>query len=269
MPELPEVEGFKSYFNRTSTRKKIIDISVKTASLIKKTSATKLRELLQGKSFQKATRKGKFLIIPIAHDPHKLIIHFGMTGSLDYAKQDNLLSEDKKYGQVIFSFKNNHALVWINKRKFGKIYVVKNNNEVNTLKTMGPDALAITKQAFLKLLASKKTKNVKSFLMDQKDIAGIGNEYSNEILFQAGIAPTHSIKSLTASQQAKIYSTMKSVLKKAISLRKIPYKKYPRSWLLAHVKEIRDMKCPKNSKHSLKRKTIGGRTAIYCPIDQK
>lgn len=269
MPELPEVEGFKSYLNRTSTRKKIADVSVKTASLLKKTSATKLRSLLHGKSFQKAQRKGKFLIVPISGDPHFLVFHFGMTGSFDYAKHAQLSDEDKKYGQVIFIFGNNHALVWINKRKFGKIYLVKDINEIKTIKKMGPDALSFTKKEFIELLKSKQKKNVKSFLIDQGDIAGIGNEYSNEILFQAGIAPTHSIKSLTSAQRSKLYTTMKSILKKAISLRKIPYKTYPKSWLLAHQKEIRDMKCPKHSKHTLKRKTIGGRSAIYCPIDQK
>lgn len=270
MPELPEVEGFKRYFNRTSNNKKIVTVTCKTASLLKKVSPAQAQKILAGHSFKTASRRGKFLISPIKNSPYTIVFHFGMTGSLDVAPKNKLSDEDKKYGQLIFNFSDGTALVWINKRKFGRVYLVTDINEIKILKTMGPDALNISQTDFLALLDDKKTSVIKTLLMDQSKIAGIGNEYSNEILYQAGILPQRKIASLSSPERKKIYTTMRKVLKKAIALRTLPSStNLPNSWLLTHIKVLRDMRCPKNKDHVLVRKTIGGRSAIYCPIDQK
>ncbi len=268
MPELPEVETFKKYFDYTSLHQKITGVTCKSASLIKKATCKDVKKELTGKSFTSAQRKGKFLIADIKGSTYKLIFHFGMTGSLAYGKKDNLDAKEKKYAQFIVSFPKDYELLWIDKRKFGKIYLVKNVDEVKTLAKMGPDALKLTKQQFLKLLKDKESKNVKAFLMDQEDIGGIGNNYSNEILFQAGIYPHNKIKKLNKKERENLYDVMKKVLKKAISLKPTgdsSYDKFPNSWLLSHKK---DMKCPNNPKHKLTKSTIAGRSAIYCKADQ-
>lgn len=269
MPELPEVEGFKQYFNRTSSNKKIVSVTCKTPSLLKKVTPAQAQKILETHQFGAATRRGKFLIVPIKNSPYTIVFHFGMTGSLDFVPNSKLSQEDKKYGQLTFTLSDGSALVWINKRKFGRVYLVTNTNEIKTLKTMGPDALSISQKDFLDLLNDKKTGVIKTLLMDQSKIAGIGNEYSNEILYQAGILPQRKIASLSLTERKKIFSTMQRVLKKAIQLHTPPFTNLPKSWLLAHIKVLRDMKCPKNKKHKLVRKKIGGRSAIYCPIDQK
>lgn len=265
MPELPEVETFKRYFNHTSLHQQLEKVSCKTASLVKKVSCRKLNQILSGKEFSNSYRRGKFLIAKVKGSNYNIVFHFGMTGSLQYGKKENLTKKDTKYAQVIFTFKNNYQLLWINIRKFGKIYVVKELDEVSTLKKMGPEALDISKKDFMHLLSKKENKNVKSFLMSQSDIAGIGNDYSNEILFQAAIHPKTKIKSLRKAKREILYSTMKKVLKKAISI-KPPEGDFPKPWLLAH--KYTDMKCPKNPKHILKKSTVAGRSAIYCPEHQ-
>ncbi len=116
--------------------------------------------------------------------------------------------------------------------------------------------------------------------MDQSIIAGIGNEYSDEILFQAGIDPHHTIQELSKLDLIKLYKKMRTVLSYASKVRvnhlgAMGHKffsqqdrtLFKRSYLQAH-RHI-DMICPKNARHTLKRTTIAGRTTYYCPIDQK
>ncbi len=266
MPELPEVESFKKIFER-ALNKKISDVTCKTPSLLKKITAKKFSTLLIGKSFSSVTRKGKFLITKLTGTEYMVIFHFGMTGWLEYKKNADFSDEDKKYGQIIFFLPSGYALLFLDKRKFAKVYVVHTIDEIKTLKDMGPDALSISEKDFLSLLDAKRKSNIKAVLLDQSSIAGIGNEYSNEILFQAKIDPNRKIGSLSAAEKKTIYTKMRTVLKKAITLGGV--KKLPKSWLLYHLKIVRDMRCPKNSAHKLIRKTIGGRSAIYCPVDQK
>ena len=117
--------------------------------------------------------------------------------------------------------------------------------------------------------------------MDQSIISGIGNEYSDEILFQSGIDPHHTVKDLSSAQLKKIYLQMKKVLKYAIALRKKNVTKlsqgrmfsahdnilFKSSYLQAH--RHTDMLCPKDKTHKLKKVIIGGRSSYYCPKDQK
>jgi formamidopyrimidine-DNA glycosylase len=150
---------------------------------------------------------------------------------------------------------------------------------IKELKNLGPDALKITRQQFDALAEKNKAKNIKAFLMDQSIIAGIGNEYSDEILFQVGIDPHHTVKDLSKATLTKLYKNMLSVLKYAIQVRikhmdamgrqffsKEDRGLFKSTYLQAH-RHI-DMICPKNKKHKLKRVTIAGRTTFYCPEDQ-
>ena len=158
--------------------------------------------------------------------------------------------------------------------------MLKNIDEIKGLSTLGVDALNISKKEFLELMATYPTKNVKALLMDQSILAGIGNEYSDEILFQSGIDPHHKIRDLSKIECSKIYVQMKRILKYAIALRIKDIKKIPEqnflsnkdratfksSYLQAH--RHTDMLCPKNKNHRLKKVTIAGRSTYYCPKDQ-
>jgi formamidopyrimidine-DNA glycosylase len=101
--------------------------------------------------------------------------------------------------------------------------------------------------------------------MSQRKIAGIGNEYSDEILFRAHINPHKKIGSLSKKEKTKLYNIAQDTLKRAIDAGP-PYGKMNKSWLIAHRK---DLICPKNKKHKLVKEKIAGRTAIFCPEHQK
>ncbi len=270
MPELPEVEHFKHIFSH-ALKKKITDITCNAPLLLKKITPKKFSDLLIGKSFSKVVRKGKFLIATLAGSECFVVMHFGMTGWLEYKKQSDFDDTDKRFGQIIFALPSGYALLLLDKRKFAKVYVVHDPNEIKTLKKMGVDALTISAKDFSALLDKKKSRVIKTVLMDQSLIAGIGNEYSNEILYQAKIDPARKCGTLTPAEIKRIYTEMRAILRKAISFGGSigNAEKLPPSWLLYHIKTSRDMRCPHNKEHLLKRKTIGGRSAIYCPIDQK
>ena len=207
-----------------------------------------------------------------------IIMHFGLTGGLAYKKHAD---EKVKYAKVIFIFSDGSALHWTNRRKFGSIWMVKDLNTITGLQNIGPNPLKLTQAQFIKLAKEHANKNVKSFFMDQNIISGIGNEYSDEILFQAGIDPHRTIEDLSKSDLTRLYKKTQEILKYSINLRKKYLKKmdeiqyfsnadrstFKPSYLQAH--RHTDNKCPKNSTHTLKKVKIGGRSAYYCPKDQK
>lgn len=264
MPELPDVTYFKRCIDRTVLHKKITALHCGDERVFKNMNCQGLGRVLKGERFIETKRYGKFLIINLADSGKKLVLHFGMTGNISYLEGEAKTEEEKKYSQLTIEFDDESRLFWINKRLLGSVYLVDNIDEIATIKEMGPDALELSESLFLKLLSDHERKNIKAFFMDQKDIAGLGNEYSNELLFQAGIDPHRKIRDLSKSERKKIHKVMRDVLGQAIKIG-VPAKPLPDEWLLAHRD---DMTCPKNVKHNLKKETIAGRTAIYCPVHQ-
>ena len=263
MAESPMVERFKHYFKKTSLDKKIDRVVSKNDKLLVGGSVDEISKILKGKTFKDARRRGKFLIADTSSD-YKVIFHFGLTGSLFYKKAED--KKGKAYTRIIFVFENGDELEWANKEGFGRVYVIQDPLEVKTLSTMGPEAVEITPKEFDALLKEKDRSNVKTFLMDQKIVAGIGNLYANEILFQAGIHPTKKISELTVAERKTLYKAMRGVLKKAMGLKVVEGEDiYHKGRLLGR----RSMVCTKNPQHELKKIRIGGRITVFCPEHQK
>ena len=265
MPELPNVEFLKRYFKNNSLHKKIIDIKCEAKSLIKKIDFKDFKKKLIGKSFKDAWRRGKFLIIEVSGMNEKLIFHFGMSGDLHYIKQGKERRGEDRFTRLCFKFANGYELRWLNMRKLGKIYLTE-SKKIKLIEEIGPEPLELSEDGFLKLLANYQQKNLKAFLMDQRNIAGIGNVYSDEILFQAKISPHRKIEDLTQKEKKLLFQKTRYVLTKAtkdlISLRE-----FPKSWLEPH--RHTDLICPRNKNHKLIREIIAGRSAIFCSICQK
>lgn len=266
MPELPDLESFKKYFKQTSLNQKIVNIECEAKELIKKISFKNFKKKLIGKSFKNAWRRGKFLIIEVKKIPEKLILHFGMTGNLHYIRQGAPKTGQDRFSRLIFKFASGFELRWINIRKLGKVYLVKNLNEIKLLREMGPEPLTLSKSEFFKLLNGHSKKNIKAFLLDQRNIAGIGNIYSDEILFLAKISPHRKIESLSSKLKEKLYFSIQTILKLALE-RNLPRGLVPRSWILFNRKE--EASCPRNRNHQLKREIIAGRSVLWCPKCQK
>ena len=277
MTELPEVEAFAYYLEKHALDKVIQNILIKDSAVIKKITPEKFIEILTSQKFTHVTRKGKYLVLDLSNSTKKLIMHFGLTGTLDYEKSS---TKPDKFTKVIFEFNNGYSLEWIDKRKFGKLWLVDSISTIAGLTKLGPDPLHLTKKKFIEILLDHKNMNIKAFLMNQNIISGIGNEYSDEILYQAGIDPHYKIDAIPANKYSLIFRKTIEVLIYATQLRKKgiedlhgqPFfsvadtQHFKSSYLQAHRKS--DRLCPNNKNHKLKTAKIAGRTSYYCPEDQ-
>jgi formamidopyrimidine-DNA glycosylase len=260
MPELPDVETFKCYLDATSLHQRIDDVEVRNAYVLKDVSARELARRLKGHRFESSRRHGKHLFVH-ANEDLWLRLHFGMTGSLRYFGN---AEQAPTHTRVLFIFTNNHRLAFDDQRQFGQIGLLKDVDEFLKERALGPDALDLDLGGFQKILG-KRRGAVKSILMNQRLIAGIGNIYADEILFRARIHPAIEISRLSSKALTKLFRAMRYILEKAIAA-KADVNQMPKSWLLPH--RGKGGKCPRCGRE-LKSSKIGGRTAWFCAHCQR
>ena len=260
MPELPEVETFKRYLDSTSLHQRIAGVEVRDAYVLKGVSARELARRLKGERFESSRRHGKHLFVRTDGDLW-LRSHFGMTGSLRYFKDQE---RAPRHTRVLFVFANAHRLAFEDQRKFGEVGLLKDVEEFLKKRALGPDALDISLPQF-KEIFGKHRGAVKTILLNQKLIAGIGNIYADEILFHARIHPATEFGRLGEKTVGKLFRATRYILKKAIEA-KADMDRMPKSCLLPHRGE--GGKCPRCGR-KLKSATIGGRTAWFCTHCQK
>jgi len=260
MPELPDVESFKRYLDATSLHQRIAHVDVLSAYVLKGISARELAQRLKGCCFESSRRHGKHLFVRTDGDVW-LRLHFGMTGSLRYFKDEE---KAPPHTGVLFIFARDYRLAFDDQRKFGEVGLIKNVDEFLEKRALGPDALDIDLAEFKKMF-TKHRGAVKSILMNQQSIAGIGNIYADEILFHARIHPATQIARLCYKDRRHLFRAMRHVLEKAVHYQ-ADADRMPKTWLLSH-REKRG-KCPRCGR-SLKSSTIGGRTAWFCPHCQR
>jgi formamidopyrimidine-DNA glycosylase len=184
-----------------------------------------------------------------------------MSGSLDYSKNNK---QPPRHTRVLFVFATKHSLAFDDQRQFGQIGLLKDVDEFLKKHGLGPDALEIDLREFKKILG-KHRGAVKSVLLKQKLIAGIGNIYADEILFHARLHPATEMSRMSDKALTKLFRTTHFVLEKAIAARADAHQ-MPKSWLLPH--RGKGGKCPRCGT-KLKSAKIGGRTAWFCPNCQK
>jgi formamidopyrimidine-DNA glycosylase len=265
MPELPEVETFKGYLDATSLRQRITAVDVRSAYVLKGVSARELARRLKGRRFESSCRHGKHLFIRADGDVW-LRLHFGMTGFLRYFKDEKKVPRPAsaeatagRHARVVFVFEKDWRLAFDDPRMFGEIGLVKDVDEFLKKRGLGPDALDVDLAQFKNILA-KHRGAVKSILLNQKLIAGIGNIYADEILFRVRIHPATQTPALKEKAVAKLFRATRYILEKAIAA-KADVDRMPKSWLLPH--RDKGGKCPRCGRE-LKSATIGGRTAWFC-----
>jgi formamidopyrimidine-DNA glycosylase len=258
MPELPDVEVFRMYVDTTALHKKIRRAKLTDTGLLAGSSSAKLKRRLKGAAFQATRRHGKHLGVHLDTDAW-LMLHFGMTGGLDYAKADSDLPE---HSRLVLGFDNGFRLVYVNQRKLGRIRLADDFDAFIAEEALGPDALEIGREPFVELLSDGRG-TLKARLMNQSLIAGLGNVYTDEILFQAEIDPGTSVADVTPDAAADLWRTMRRVLRTAIDRRARP-EQFPESWLTPHRGEEQCPRC----RGALKQAKISGRTSRYCPACQ-
>lgn len=259
MPELPDVEQFKKYADATALNQQIDDVEFKDKRMLA-SSAQNIKKALKDHKFINTKRIGKFLLLETDDNMHHwLVLHFGMTGELDYFKDD----EQPKYSRMLIHFKNGYHLALNDRRLLGKIDLADNPESYQKKKDLGPDALEISENEFRKIFENKKGK-IKPVLMDQHLVTGIGNIYADEILFQSKIHPEKKINEIDEKQFSTLYKKMKMVLKTAIRKDADP-KKFPEDFLIPN-RKARGI-CP-HCNGKVKKIRVSGRGTYFCPSCQ-
>lgn len=221
MPELPEVETIRRDLEREVLKKRINDIQVYLPRLIRTPSVSQFKTRLKEKFIKTVQRKGKYLLC-FLNNGESLIFHLGMSGSLLYQKnaKDIIPKIKNKHNHLIFFFEDKSIMIYNDVRQFGKIWLIKAGENLAELESLGWEPLddSFTLKNFMEVIQSKKG-NIKSLLMNQKIIAGIGNIYANEILFRSSIHPLRKGNSLTVNEMRKLYLTIKEILGEAVGAR--------------------------------------------------
>lgn len=258
MPELPEVETFKRYLDETSLKQLITNIKV-TDERILRTEVKYLKKITIGKKFESTIRHGKYLLVYL--NPKFLVMHFGMSGDLEYY---NNKDDPPKFSKVIFQFKNGFSLAYISIRMFGKVSIVNSFEEFVENKKLGPDAYKMSFEEFQRAV-KRRSAIAKNALLNQSFIAGVGNIYSDEILFRTKIHPRTNINSLSDNKVKELYGNIIDVLEFGIK-KKGDLSTYPDEFLIPHRKK--EEKCPICNTDVI-RIEISGRHGFFCPSCQK
>ena len=213
MPELPEVEIFRQVADSCRGRA-INQASIADPGILEGIPAQDLERRLKGESLRSSRRHGKHLFLELS-GAGTLAMHFGMNGSLKLVSESE---PDPSYARLQLYFEKGDRLVYVNPRQLGRVSLAENAEAFIAETDLGPDVLdaAFNSHAFVAILASNK-RDIKSVLMDQALMAGIGNIYSDEILFQARLFPGTAANQLKGKRATELFRAMRKTLQSAIN----------------------------------------------------
>jgi formamidopyrimidine-DNA glycosylase len=266
MPELPEVETIKRELEKAIINKKIIDVIVNNAKVIREPEKEKFIKELKNVKFKQIIRKGKLLILGLSSGKF-LTIHLKMTGQLVYPGNG-------EKSRVSLKLSNGKLLDFNDSRLFGELKIVDHWQDLKFIKELGPEPFEIDAKKFSTMLKNRKTK-IKVLIMDQKFISGIGNLYANEALFRAKIDSRRQVNTLSEKEKELLFKEIKNVLTQAIKYGGSSVESYVRvsgkKGTYARFHQVYDRKGEKCFKcgGKIQRISLGGRGTYFCPICQK
>jgi len=301
MPELPEVET-----TTKGLRKRIVglvikgvwtDLSTKDKHQSGAVANPKYFKIFKkgilNKKVLSVERRAKNILINL-NNQKTVLVHMKMTGHLLYGKYkyitsgawtpiepESLKDPYNRYVHVVFTFSNGKNLAFSDARKFGKITLLdtKTAHETKHLNAIGPEPLLpdFNLKKLKERLGKKPKGKIKTVLMDQGIIAGIGNIYSDEILWRAGVHPERAVSKIKECEMKLIFKAIKETLKKGIDFGGDSMSDYrnidglPGKFQLHHEAYRRTgKKCrKKNCKGIIERKVVNGRSAHFCSVHQR
>jgi len=267
MPEWPEINLMAGQMNRELKSKTVQSVEVFQEKCLNR-PLKQFRQMLLGKSIVGVSPLGKWICIQLT-DHYRLFINLGMGGELIYFNSGDRFPEKSK---IIVTFSDGsgfYGTLWW----FGYFHIVNGKESHPMTDSLGPDPMCMTQKEFYNLLRERRGQ-IKSFLLNQKRIRGIGNFYIQEILYKAGLHPCRSILTLTDLEIEQLYSAIHTVLSESLRLETSSYEldfygkkgRYNVSNMAFAYQE--NGCCPACQTKTEKIKT--GSTAQYiCPVCQK
>ena len=204
MPELPEVDSY-----RTGLAKKMKGWKIKSGRKFWHRASDSNFEIVKNQKITGFDRRGKFLIIHL--DRHHILIHLRMTGRIDIVD-----TKTPEYTTVEFDFHNGKKMCLVDFRKFGKVWIVEDIEEVVGNLGIEPLGRKFTYNIFKKMLSNRKGR-LKPLLLNQQFIAGIGNYLADEILFRADLHPLRTADTLSDEESKKLHLSIRYIIRKSIN----------------------------------------------------
>ncbi|MBI2056351.1 MAG: DNA-formamidopyrimidine glycosylase [Candidatus Sungbacteria bacterium] len=218
MPELPEVETIVRAVKPYAEGKKIQAIRSDTPRLFRECkSFGAVKKAVEGKRIIALERIGKNIVFRLDGE-YDLWLHLMMSGSLLTGRE----AGKETYIRMEIELDNGKKILFRDIRKFGRVRLVE---KIDTSMRLGPDALVVSFSQFAYIIQRKK-KAVKTVLLDQSLVCGIGNIYADEILWYAGVMPLRNTDSLSMEEIKKIYKYMNTVLSAAIRVAGTSFRDY-------------------------------------------
>lgn len=258
MPELPDVELFRRTLARAGVGHPIAGITAHRGR-VWRTSPRTVRRHLGGHRLETTRRHGKYLFAR-SDDGSWLILHFGMTGFLaPYRDED----EAPEHPRLVLHFEDGRHLAYDDQRQLGRVDVTLDPDRWLEAHDVGPDALDLGEDALVAIFEDRRGV-LKTTLMDQKRIAGIGNVYADEILFHAHLHPEARAGDLDRRTLRRLARAVHRTLEDTLKYHADP-EEMPRTWLLPHREE--GARCPR-CEGSIRKTKVSGRSTYYCAACQ-
>lgn len=277
MPELPEVETVKRGLAALITGRTINGLESDLPKMLRGKSRPAFAAAVTGAKVIAVNRRGKYLLLNLSNGL-TIIAHLKMTGQLLVVKTT---APTEKWTHTVFHLSGGRDLRFIDMRQFGFLEIRKTDEVGETgenIPGLGPEPLsrAYTRGVFDWQIRKRSKSRIKSLLLDQSFIAGLGNIYADEVLHYAGVRPSRRAGSLTAKERDKIYTGIRTVLPEAIDKRGTTVRNFvdadgePGGYV-AHLKAYgrAGEDCLTCKEGIIKRVVIGGRSAHYCSKCQK
>jgi formamidopyrimidine-DNA glycosylase len=278
MPELPEVEVVRRDLEREVVGKKVKAVDVDGMRSIRRYRQRKqFTGELDGRKITAVARRGKYIVMKL-DDGNALIVHLGMSGQLLRAKSSRETAP--KHTHVTITFTQGGQLRFVDPRTFGEMFVTPYDgmdDAVEELAHLGIDPLesAMSWDYFGELVSQRHVK-LKAALMDQKFLAGIGNIYSDEILFNAGLRWDRMSDSLSPEEVRRLYRALIETLQDAVKYRgsSLADEQYvdlfgkKGEYQLHHKVYAREGQACLRCRHVIVRQKTGGRSTFFCSACQ-
>ncbi len=254
MPELPDVEGFRRYLDDHARGQRVQRIEAPDRGTLRNTTPQGLGRALKGCTFGQPERHGKWLL---AHtDGPTVLLHFGMTGYLAWREHGR---DREEHDRVVFVCDGGELRVNM-MRKFGGVWLASGDDDVAEITgPLGPDALDLGRSDLGELFQGKRGW-LKTALMDQSFIAGIGNISADEILWHACLHPETPAGRLDEEQLDELYTAMRGVLTESVDHGRVPTKE---SWLTS-ARDPEAGRCPRCGSR-VEKAEVAGRSTYWCP----
>lgn len=272
MPELPEVQVVINYLNKNILNKEITHVDIYLTKLFKNIKPVDFIKKVVGLSFIEIKRRGKYLLFKLSNNSI-MVSHLRMEGKYNYDTQ----VDKQKHDHVIFTFNDHTFLKYNDSRQFGTINFYKNEEIALKSKELAKLGLEPFSEEFnanyLYNLTKKSSKLIKTFLLDQTKVVGIGNIYANEICFACKIYPKTRANLLTKKQCELIVKETKRILHESVkhngtTIHTFSFSKWDIGNYQDKLKVHEQKKCQLCGNKIIYEK-INGRGTYYCKHCQK